>query len=121
MDNVSEMRILLNGAIFIRVKHLEGSSQWKAKDFDSWKDFWIAKTSKDWPESGTICSCCQKEQETFVGAHVIDEKGNKYIYPTCSICNKTYGEGKKESPTFVAQESLLVPFNEESDAVLKDS
>lgn len=123
MNEGTEMRKLIdkvNQCKIICVKHLSGSSKWEPKEFESWKDFWKSKKGEKWPEGGSVCICCKQERETFVGAHVIDEKGRKYIYPVCDSCNSTYGEGKEESPSFYAQKFLLVPCDEKIDAKPKE-
>ena len=126
MNEATEMRKQIdkiNQCKIVRVKHLSGSSKWKPKEFESWKDFWKSKKNEKekWPEGKFVCDCCKQEREIFVGAHVIDDKGKKYIYPVCDSCNTTYGEGKKVSPSFYAQKSFLVPFNEKTDAINEDS
>ncbi|MBQ9435495.1 MAG: hypothetical protein IJU33_05140 [Bacteroidales bacterium] len=120
MNDVVEMRDNIDKFTRLKVKHLSGSSKWKPKEFESWKDFWLSNKTEDWPKSGTICDCCREKKETFVGGHVIDDKEKKYIYPVCDSCNSTYGEGKEESPSFYAQKFLLVPFDEKIDAKPKE-
>lgn len=100
------------------VKHTEGSSKYRAKKFDSWKDFWESKNTSNSFPAHQICDCCQRMETTFVGGHVtVIDTEETYIYPVCENCNNKYGDGK-HNKTFQAKSGLLVPFNPKEDAKL---
>lgn len=99
---------------YFKVKHLEGSSKYKPKDYDSWKSYWEGKSGKSFPKEKKKCPCCGSivPPEHFVGSHVvrIDDSSKKYICPVCDSCNDKYGKNKEESPVFEVKRSNCVEF-----------
>ena len=102
----------------VNVRHLTKTSDCKAKNFNTWIDFWEAKTKKEFPKDKEICLCCKMERNVFVGAHVYNVKNNKiYICPTCIQCNSKYGEGKEDSPTFRVLKSMLAEVTDDDTEI----
>lgn len=63
-------------------------------------------------ENLTECPCCGNkvvgdEENYWVGAHVVDKKQNRYITPTCNICNSTYKESKATEKWFFVKQRHL--------------
>ena len=102
----------------IGVVHMEDTSRYKPKHFDSWKEFWenAKKGEMTFPTETTKCECCKEDKnpEDFVGAHIREAgngRGNMYIYPLCNSCNDKYGKGKEKSPTFRVKKEKCVDFH----------
>ena len=99
----------------IEVRHMEDTAKYRPIAYDSWKEYWIAKSDYPFPTSIEKCACCQEptEPKDFVGAHIKEIKYpyNEYIYLLCKSCNDTYGKGKENSPIFKVKKSHCVPFS----------
>lgn len=114
--NIMDIEEFLKKSSTISVKHMPDSSKYKAKKFSSWKEFWedAKKGEMTFPTHRTKCECCGEitNPEDFVGAHIVNVHNSRemYIYPLCNSCNSTYGEGKKESPTFDVHKDMCVVF-----------
>ena len=110
----------------MRVRHMPNSSKYKPKKYNSWKEFWKDKTTSKmpFPENGVFkCDCCQKyrntekNEEKFVGGHVISENNKAFVYPICEQCNsKAKNDNDFSQKLFKARLEWLVPFSHE-DAV----
>lgn len=111
-----EMRQMIDAMseIKISLKHMEGSSQYEPKCFNSWKEYWEDKMSPMvFPSHTERCACCNQDTspDDFVGSHIIDEKtNNMYIYPLCKSCNDKYGKGKVASPSFFVMRAMCADF-----------
>lgn len=56
----------------------------------SWKQHWINKSGKSWPEKCSVLGC---NNSATLGAHVINsEVSGEYIIPACDSCNKLSSE-----------------------------
>lgn len=89
-----------NGRIF--AKHLPDSSVFKSKK-GTWKAIWISEHGEDaWPHStDNMISTC----------HIVDVKTRKvYLYPKSQSENASI-EGHEDEFIFLADKSLLTPFN----------
>lgn len=118
-----EMRHLINLTnIIVKVRHWEGSSKYKPRDFSTWKEYWESKSGDKFPRETMQCACCKGDTKPakFVGAHVIDNHDMIYIYPLCKTCNDKYGEGKLKSPEFDVKMKKCVPFLIEEAIRVKD-
>lgn len=74
--------------MYTTVRNINGTSDNKPDNYDSWLAFWTAKTKRNAP----LCSCNDCFSKSQVGAHV-QEPGNNtsdkwYIVPLCKKCNK---------------------------------
>jgi len=86
----------------VMVKNLNNTSGREPKDYDSWLEFWEAKTGK----KANKCACCPADAE--VGAHVKKDSvfdNEWYIIPLCNRCNQKPSEDR----FYVAEE--MVPVN----------
>ena len=112
-----EMRHMMDAMneITIQVKHMEGSSKYEPKLFNTWKEYWEDKMSPmTFPSQKEKCACCQEytSPQDFVGAHVKEESSNNmYIYPLCKTCNGKYGIRKEESPVFSVMKAMCADFS----------
>ncbi|MCX4291351.1 MAG: hypothetical protein OSJ36_06145 [Odoribacter sp.] len=87
----------------ILVRHAKESTS-TAPNGDSWINYWEKKTLLPIPKK---CACCGKISNDMVGAHVIDEEGNLYIYPVCRECNSRYKYTKPDIPFEVRMDELV--------------
>ena len=113
--NIKEktMRPLIDYLSLIKVTHQTETADEKAPNGLTWIEFWKEKKgNKSYLAGDVKClSCGQiKSCKEFVGAHVVDDKGNSYICPTCDICNKTYKGSKAASHSFRVMKSLLLSY-----------
>ena len=85
----------------ILAKHLPDSSVFKSKK-ESWKKVWIdARGEEAWPHTKEMISAC----------HIVDVKTRKvYLYPKAQSENAAI-EGHEDESFFIAEKSLLTPFN----------
>ena len=108
---------------YILVRHIEDSAKYRPKDFDSWKDYWEAKSNRKFPNQNTQCECCKETRSPseFVGAHIeeVSNSTKRYIYPLCEVCNGKYGKGKEKSPEFKVLKSKCVPFLVDESVIVK--
>ncbi len=69
------------------VRNINGTSDRKPDEFDSWKDFWESRTGKSFDN----CSCIGCSNKAEIGGHVQKESANSrdfwYIAPLCQNCN----------------------------------
>ena len=69
------------------VKNMKRTTSHKPIANQSWKDYWVYKTGKEWPEKCRIKGCTRS---AFGGGHVhIDGYNNFeiFIIPICRSCN----------------------------------
>lgn len=86
----------------MRVKNINGTSDSKAYGYDSWKDFWIAKSGQLWPYYCVVYGCMER---AVLGAHVKKVGSNDnswYIIPACSHHNND------KDAEFDVPESMMV-------------
>ncbi len=103
------------------VRHMPDSGKYIPKKYDSWKEFWKARSTSSipFPENGAyICDCCERFKNNFVGGHVITTDNKKaYIYPICKECNdKAKKDNDYSQTSFTVLREWLVPFSPE-DAI----
>lgn len=91
-----------DGKVFM--KHLPDSSYFHSK-IGSWEQDWKnSKGDDNWPSDNSY-------KDKMVGCHVVDvETREVYIYPKPQSENSSI-IGKEDDSFFVAESSLLVPFN----------
>lgn len=70
-----------------KVKNIEGTSVCSQKGSpDSWKDYWLSKSGRQWPDKCQKNGCGDPPTD---GAHVKirGKPGTVYIIPLCDSCN----------------------------------
>ncbi|MDE1479507.1 hypothetical protein KKI90_21665 [Xenorhabdus bovienii] len=78
----------------------------------SWKAHWERISGEGWPSECTVYACNNPPE---VGAHIINDGGDRIIVPMCHSCNnQRTGEFK-----FGLKDVILVPSNE-SDSCGQD-
>ena len=101
------------------VNHMEGSAKYKPQGCDEWDEYWESKTHREFPREIHICPCCGEENDDFVGGHVIDIFGDKFIYPICRGCNSRAGQNESfRMRYFVAERKDLVSFVESESRIV---
>lgn len=99
-----------------KVRHSTDTTEDNPKEANSWIEKWETEQSIK-RDSLNNCPCCGKliPQDSnnlyWVGAHVEDKQGSKYITPTCNECNDTYKNGKAEEKWFDVNASHLCPLH----------
>ena len=85
----------------VKVKNLHGTSDSAPEGYGSWKEFWIAKSGRQWPRYCAVIGCLEP---AMVGGHVkLVNGGNEwYIVPLC------YTHNNNHDGEFYVDESLLV-------------
>ncbi|WP_038255956.1 hypothetical protein [Xenorhabdus bovienii] len=73
----------------------------------SWKAHWENLSGEDWPEKCTVDNC---DNQPEVGAHIINDDGDRIIVPMCKSCNGM----KTDEVTFSLKDIVIVP-SDESD------
>ena len=67
------------------VSNVSGTNHCRSRSFPSWKQFWLSKSCKDWPDKCRIAYCGNTATD---GAHVwIKGLKDQFILPTCNHCN----------------------------------
>ena len=71
-----------------KVAHVMGSSRGEGRK-RTWKQYWIAESSKDWPDLCQMRNCYQR---AVLGAHIyVKGRGwQNYIMPCCQDCNNSF-------------------------------
>lgn len=78
--------------MFVKVKNLHNTGDRKPFGYNSWLEYWEAKSGEEATECKSI-TCSTKTD--LVGAHVIKAgslDGKWYIIPLCKACNKRNDE-----------------------------
>ena len=66
------------------VRNIHGTARCHSR-YHSWKEFWIQKSGKHWPNECRIAWCTTAATD---GTHVkVKGKQGYYIVPTCHHCN----------------------------------
>ena len=67
------------------VSIIKGTVPCRSHRYQSWKQFWIHKSNRHWPDECRIAGCTNT---TTDGAHVmVKARQQLYILPTCHHCN----------------------------------
>ena len=68
-----------------KVSNIEGTAPCHSRCYQSWKQFWLHKSNRYWPDKCRIAGCTNTATD---GAHVMVMGRQKYyILPTCHHCN----------------------------------
>ena len=92
-DDIDEYELQEQGLVLQVENHTERAvgnvvgTSWQRAPGNSWKEYWLERTGRDWPDT-----CCFEEcdNEADVGGHVhVEEYQNrvKFILPICNSCN----------------------------------
>ena len=66
------------------IRNIHGTARCHSR-YHSWKQFWIQKSDKDWPNECRIAGCTKPATD---GTHVkVKGRQHYYILPTCHHCN----------------------------------
>lgn len=67
------------------VKNIKCTSSFRPIGYTSWKNYWISKTEKKWPDKCRINGCTET---AYGGGHVyVHGSSQCFIIPLCQSCN----------------------------------
>lgn len=95
---------------YAKVIHMEGSSKYLPKHYNTWSDYWREEIKTPIIPSNKVCDCCCEVKDEFVVGHITRLDNNEnFLYPICKECNdKGKGSGNN---VFLAMENVMQPFN----------
>lgn len=89
-----------------KVYNISGTARRRSRYYQSWRQFWINKCNKRWPDKCRICNCVNEATD---GAHVeINGMEGEFIFPMCNPCNNT----KPQISLTANSRTIAVPVNE---------
>ena len=91
--------------MLVKVKNLQNTASRSPVGYESWKDYWIAKSGRLWPYYCAASGCMERAE---VGAHVkmVNGLDNRwFIVPLCFRHNNDH------DAEFYVDYSLMVPVN----------